>query len=264
MAPRRGADRLLAIPAKAAGARALFLAFAAAAALLCLAGCGGGGEDSTSVGAAQQGDTTTETEAKSPDSAAGQGQAAKERNSGAPSGSQQGFGANLPEGEREPGITPQQRRKATTADIRLESPAFKGGSPLPARFTCEGEEVSPPLRWSGVPADAEELVLLALNLLPVKGALFFDWAVAGIDPSLTELEEGELSSEAILGTNGFGKRSYGLCPQVKGEEERYIFMLYAIPEALNPKPGFDPLVMREEVLAQSGNVGLLATAFTRR
>ena len=210
---------------------------------------------------------TTETEATSQSEAAKQGKATGEqpsnKSSSNSSKSKPSSKAPLPEGEREPGITPQQRKKATTASLTLESPAFKGGTALPARFTCDAKNTSPPLRWPAVPAGTGELVLIALNLLPVEGALFFDWAVAGLDPSLTELKEGELPQGAILGTNSFGKRAYGLCPPSKGKEERYLFMLYAIPEALNPKPGFDPLQLREEVLAEHGDVGLLATSYVR-
>lgn len=262
MAPRRGPVGLLARSAEVAGARGSSALALVAAALLILAGCGGGEDSST---AETQGDAAAQTERKSPNSSSQQGKGTEGKASDGSSKAKQGESkAPLPEGEREPGITPQQRKKATTASLVLKSPAFKGGSPIPTRFTCEGNNVSPPLRWPGVPEGTSELVLLALNLLPVKGALFFDWAVAGLDPALTELKEGELPSGAILGTNSFGKRAYGLCPPKKGKEERYIFMLYAIPEALDPKPGFDPLELREEVLAESGDVGLLAASYTRR
>lgn len=257
MASRRGPDGLLAVPAKARSARGSSALALLAAALLCLAGCGGGGEDSTTAGA--QAGTTAEARSTTPEKTANRQPSGKEGDSG-----QKDANVTLPEGEREPGITPQQRKKATTASITLESPAFKGGAPIPTRFTCEGKNASPPLRWPGAPEGTAELVLLALNLLPVKGALFFDWAVAGLDPGLSELKEGELPPGAILGTNGFGRRGYGLCPPEKGKEERYIFMLYAIPRALKPEPGFDPLQLREEVLAEHGNVGLLATSYTRR
>ena len=265
MAPRRGPVGLLAKTAEAAGVRGSLLALAAAA-LLCLAGCGGGGDSSTADG---QGEATAQAEATGPGEAAKQDKGSEGKPSAGSSGakqnskSKQGAKAPLPAGEREPGITPQQRKKATTASMTLESPAFKSGTAIPTRFTCEGKGVSPPLRWQGVPAGSGELVLLALNLLPVEGALFFDWALAGLDPSLTGLGEGELPQGAVPGANGFGKRSYGLCPPAKDKETKYIFMLYAIPKALSPRPGFDPLALREEVLAEHGDVGLLATSYAR-
>jgi phosphatidylethanolamine-binding protein (PEBP) family uncharacterized protein len=44
--------------------------------------------------------------------------------------------------------------------MTLTSPAFKQGDPIPSRYTCEGDDVSPPLAWDGVPADTKSLVLI--------------------------------------------------------------------------------------------------------
>ena len=275
MASRRFPDGFLARPAKAASAGALLLALAAAAAL-CVAGCGGGDSSTTANGdtadspGSPDSPATKEAPATRPPSKQGApSKEAKEGEARAPQGAPGAKGAKhapgvaRPSGEREPGITPKQRSQATTADIRLQSAAFTAGNPLPTAFTCEGADLSPPLRWSGVPSSANELVLMALNLLPVEGALFFDWAVAGLDPDLSELEKGKLPEGAVLGENSFGKRGYSICPPESGKAEKYLFMIYAIPTALDPKPGFDPLRLREEVLAEAGNVGLLATSYER-
>jgi len=60
--------------------------------------------------------------------------------------------------------------------IQLESPAFTDGGKLPARFTCDGEGISPPLRWSGVPDTAKDLVLVAEDPDVPTGA-FTHWTV---------------------------------------------------------------------------------------
>ena len=266
MAPRRSAGRLLARPGRAAGAGVAVPALAVAA-VLALAGCGGGG--SSPGAAAPTGTAATAAEADGEGGAAakqgkdadgGQAQAEKGGNTG--SEGRHGPKVSQPKGEPEKGITPQQRRKATTANVTLASPKFQPGAPLPAVYTCDGADRSPPLQWSGLPAEAAELVLLVLNLRPVDQSLFFDWAVAGLDPSLASLEEGKLPAGAVAGKNSFGRRGYSICPQ-KGGGENYIFMLYAIPKALSPKPGFDPLELREAVLAEHGNVGLLGTSYAR-
>lgn len=249
----------------------------ALAAVLALAGCGGGGDSSGSA-STEAGTTSAQSEGSKAESQAG-GKEAQEAPPGSKPEAQKGQGtkagggppdgkssSNAPQsqGEPEPGITPEQRSKATTASVTLESPAFAGGAVLPSKYTCDGGNESPPLRWSGVPDEAAELVLFALNMNPVGEALFFDWAVAGLDPGLAQIAEGKLPAGAVVGKNSFGKLDYQLCPPQKGESESYIFMLYAIPEALAPQKGFDPMPLRAEVLAQSGNVGLLSATYARR
>src|SRR5690606_14535359 len=106
--------------------------------------------------------------------------------------------------------------------------------------TCEGKNVSPAIEWQHVPSDTEELALFVMNLQPVEGKLYFDWAVAGIDPSLGRLEAGEVPAGAVVGRNSAGQNEWDLCPQ-GAAPENYVVALYAIPKSLNPKAGFDPL-----------------------
>ncbi len=270
MAPRRGLDGFLAASAKTATARAL-LAAVAVAVVLGVGGCGG--EDSST----QAGTAGAEGSTGSGTTPAGEGKGAKPKSKAAEElrkakaqakakrkagakGGRQGPGVPQPKGKPAPKITPEQRKKATKADLTLASPAFAGGDRLPNTYTCDGKDISPPLALKGVPPSASELVLLALNFKPVNESLFFDWAVAGLDPGLTSIEQGKLPAGAVVGTNSFGKRGYSICPP-KGGSENLIFMLYAIPKALHLKPGFDPLQAREAVIAQSGDVGLLAVSY---
>jgi phosphatidylethanolamine-binding protein (PEBP) family uncharacterized protein len=245
------------------------LSVLALVAALVLAGCGGG-EDSSDAGStgaaasAGEGDQGDGAEAGQEASKQGQPGGQGAQSGGESSGGKQAPKVPQPKGEPEPGITPQQRSKATTASLTLESAGFKGGAVLSAKYTCDGGNESPPLRWSGVPDEAAELILFALNMNPVGEQLFFDWAVAGLDPSLEEIEEGKLPPGAIVGKNSFGKRGYALCPPKEGESESYIFLLYAIPKALAPAQGFDPMPLRTQVLAQAGNVGLLSATYARR
>src|SRR5262249_37698947 len=100
-----------------------------------------------------------------------------------------------------------------------------------------------------------------MNLRPVQGKLFVDWAVAGLDPGLTEIASGKLPKGAIIGTNGFGKRGYDLCPSEGGEI--YMFALYALPDSLAPEPGFDARELRKRILDVSGDVGLLPASYVQ-
>jgi phosphatidylethanolamine-binding protein (PEBP) family uncharacterized protein len=100
-----------------------------------------------------------------------------------------------------------------------------------------------------------------MNIQPVGGELFFDWAVAGLSPDLEEIEAGKLPKGALIGRNSFGKTNYEICPE--GGSETYMFTLFALPKTLSPSRGFDPGALRKAALGVSGNVGLLALNYTR-
>jgi phosphatidylethanolamine-binding protein (PEBP) family uncharacterized protein len=147
----------------------------------------------------------------------------------------------------------------------LQSPSSQppsgGPTALSAEYTCDGKNTSPALRWQGVPQGTAELALFTMNIQPVKGQLFFDWAVAGLSPDLEEIEAGKLPEGAIVGRNSFGKMGYGICPE--GNSETYMFALFALPEKLSPKPGFEPLAFRKDALEIAGNAGILALGYSR-
>jgi len=276
MAQDRGAKRLLARLARLASAR-IPLALAAVAALA-LGGCGGGESSDTQSTSATSTPAGPEASGKSasPAKAKANSQAPDSSEAHPPAGtpagaSGQGAGKHgkqvqLPKGEPEPTATPAQEANATVADIALTSPALAGqaGSQatLPPTYTCDGKDSWPALQWQGVPADSAELVLFAMNVAPVQGALFFDWAVAGLPPTLQGLEAGELPKGAVQGQNSFGKAGYSICP-AEGAAETYVFALYALPQRLSPKQGFDPHQLREAVQGISANAGLLAVSYGR-
>ncbi len=149
--------------------------------------------------------------------------------------------------------------------MTLQSPSSQpssgGPQTLPAEYTCDGKNTSPALSWQGVPPGTAELALLAMNIQPVAGKLFFDWAVAGLSPELEEIEAGKLPKGAVVGRNSFGKVAYGICPE--GSGETYMFTLLALPKKLSPGQGFDPLAFRRAALEASGNAGLLALSYLR-
>jgi phosphatidylethanolamine-binding protein (PEBP) family uncharacterized protein len=149
--------------------------------------------------------------------------------------------------------------------MTLGSPNVAAGAgsvmQLPAKYTCDGADTWPTLRWKGTPAGTAELALFAMNVQPVGGHLFFDWAITGIEPGLEEIEAGKLPKGAVVGRNSFGKNDYSICPE--GQGEIYIFALYAMPEKVPAGPGFDPRDQRKSVLDVSGNAGLLAVSYGR-
>jgi phosphatidylethanolamine-binding protein (PEBP) family uncharacterized protein len=149
-----------------------------------------------------------------------------------------------------------------TVDIALKSPIQL--NPISGSFTCDGADTSPPISWSKIPPHTAELQLYVFNFLAVRGKLFADWAIAGLKPSLRGLPAGGgLPAGAIAGRNSFGQTRYKLCPP-KGATTRFAFLLYALPQGLHPKPGFEADALREQALHEATDVGLLAFSYRRR
>jgi phosphatidylethanolamine-binding protein (PEBP) family uncharacterized protein len=161
----------------------------------------------------------------------------------------------------ERGLSSAQRANAPVADISLSSPAIKqvGHSStytIARASTCQGADRSPVLHWTEVPAGTRELALFAISTTPVNGALYYDWAIAALNPKLTGLASGTLPSGAVLGKNSSGHVAYSICPAT-GKHETYVFILYALPKSLRPKTGFDPATLRHQAIAIARHSGLL-------
>jgi phosphatidylethanolamine-binding protein (PEBP) family uncharacterized protein len=128
--------------------------------------------------------------------------------------------------------------------IALESPVMAGTHAIPPRYTCDGKNISLPLRWGSVPAGTRELALLVLSLKPVRttGSGVVErasvlWAVTGLRPTLRRLAPGRLPRGAILGRNSGGHSGYSICP-AEGTSQNYLIALFASPRRLSARPGF--------------------------
>ena len=127
------------------------------------------------------------------------------------------------------------------AEMILKTSAFQPQSNIPAQFTCEGQDQSPPLQWSDVPPGTQSLALIVDDPDAPSGT-FTHWVLFNLPASVTELPQGlppnqNLSSGGIQGTNDFGKIGYGgPCPPA-GSSHRYYFKLFALDTKLELKPG---------------------------
>ena len=111
--------------------------------------------------------------------------------------------------------------------IQIESPAMSEGGAMPTRFTCDGENVSPPLRWSGVPEDVTELRIRLTDRDAPRGT-FTHWLVTRVDPAISKVEEGTVPVGGTEGRNDFGDTGYGgPCPPA-GAPHRYVFTVEAL------------------------------------
>ena len=128
----------------------------------------------------------------------------------------------------------------TPKPIRIESSAFREGQPIPAAYTADGRDVSPPLAWSGVPADAASLALVCEDPDAPRGT-WIHWVFYDLSPALTGLPEGVPPVEkpapgGVHGTNDFGRLGYG-GPAPPSGTHRYFFRLYALDSRLGLAPG---------------------------
>lgn len=123
--------------------------------------------------------------------------------------------------------------------MKLSSSAFHDGAPIPRRFTCDGENVSPPLFWSGAPAEGKSFVLVCVDPDAPRGT-WHHWGVYDIAHDCVSLSENISVHDGALkqGVNDFGSTGYGgPCPPRGHGPHRYHFRLFSMPvKHLSVKP----------------------------
>jgi hypothetical protein len=149
--------------------------------------------------------------------------------------------------------------------LEITSPAFEAGGEIPTRFTCEGEDVSPPLAWSGVPAGTQSLVLIVDDPdAPDPKAprtTWVHWVLFDLPPGSGGLAEGAaagaLPEGTRVGRNDWKRRDYGgPCPPIG--RHRYFHELYALDTKLDldaPDKAEVERAMEGHVLARAELVG---------
>ena len=121
------------------------------------------------------------------------------------------------------------------AEFVLQSSGFGNAQPIPDRYTCDGDDLSPPLRWAGAPEEAQALALLVDDPDAPSG-VFTHWVAWGLDPGSGGLDEGEAAPSE--GRNDFGTVGYrGPCPPPGHGRHRYVFRLYALDGELELESG---------------------------
>jgi Raf kinase inhibitor-like YbhB/YbcL family protein len=129
------------------------------------------------------------------------------------------------------------------ADMLLFCSEFANGQPIPARFTCSGEDVSPPLSWSNLPSGTLSLALI-VDDPDAPAGVWVHWVFYNIPSNLSGLAEAMPKNEVIegcgtQGRNDFGQLGYnGPCPP-PGRAHRYYFTLYAVSRDLRLMPGLN-------------------------
>ena len=121
--------------------------------------------------------------------------------------------------------------KATTTTMILSSPAFSNNQYIPLQYTCDGEDINPPLKIDNVPENAKSLVLI-VDDPDAPSKVWVHWVLWNIPPETKEIRSGEIPEEAVEGMTDFGKTGWqGPCPP--SGAHRYFFKLYALDTTLD-------------------------------
>ena len=147
--------------------------------------------------------------------------------------------------------------------FQITATAFRDGSSIPKRFTCDGPDVSPALSWGDPPAGTRSLAIIADDPDAPAGT-WVHWVLYDLPAETRKLPEGvakdrELPNGALQGRNDFGKIGYnGPCPP-RGSEHRYFFKLYALDSRTGLKAGATKSelerTMKGHILSQAQLVG---------
>lgn len=154
-------------------------------------------------------------------------------------------------------IASNQKAVSENNFMIISSPAFEIGGNIPEQYTCDGDNMSPPLRIKTVPEGTKSLVLVMDDPDSPLGN-WIHWTVWNIKPETTVIESGSVPSGAIEGLNSFGEIGYGgPCPP-EGTH-RYFFKLFALDIKAELKSGaiYQELeqMMAGHILARAELVG---------
>lgn len=151
-------------------------------------------------------------------------------------------------------LAPQPHRK-----MMVSSTGFRDGQPIPRQYTCDGQNISPVVAWSGAPSQTASLVLIVDDPDAPSG-VWTHWVVFDLPPSATELPENAASvAGGKQGLNDFKKAGYnGPCPPA-GKVHRYFFRIFALDTMLNLPAGATrkavESAMNKHILAQGQLMG---------
>jgi len=142
--------------------------------------------------------------------------------------------------------------------LRIESPAFVHNGAIPAAYTCDGTDASPPLEIGGVPQGAKSLALIVEDPDAPAG-IWVHWVMWNIPPGARQIAAGTAPPGAVQGTNDWKRNGWGgPCPP--SGTHRYIFRIFALDTApaLGPAVGKRGLerAMEGHILARGEIIGL--------
>jgi Raf kinase inhibitor-like YbhB/YbcL family protein len=143
--------------------------------------------------------------------------------------------------------------------LEVRSTAFTQGGTIPPKYTCEGENVNPPLEIQGYPSHAKSLAVIVEDPDAPRG-VYDHWIVWNIPPGERITEN---SRPGIVGKNSFGNTNYGgPCPP--SGSHRYFFKVYALDTELDIQAGSDKKTLQEAMKRHVLSSGELMALYQKR
>lgn len=143
--------------------------------------------------------------------------------------------------------------------LTVTSPVFKQNEEIPEIYTCRGQGINPPLEISGVPSTAKSLALI-MDDPDAPSGNFNHLVIWNINPKISEIQEGKLPDEAVVGKNSANQNSY-VEPCPPSGTHRYFFKIYALGEMLNIAESSNKSdlesAMKNHIIAQGELMGIV-------
>jgi len=141
--------------------------------------------------------------------------------------------------------------------VELKS-VFKNGEKIPIKYTADGEDVNPPLDISGIPNNAQSLVLIIDDPDAPRGT-WVHWVVWNTPANINKIKENSIPENSVQGKNSWGKNEYG-GPSPPSGTHRYYFKLYALDNTLSLDQSADKKsvenAMKGHILAKTELMGV--------
>ena len=150
---------------------------------------------------------------------------------------------------------------SASAGIAVASSGFDSMGPIPKRYTGDGSDLSPPLAWKGVPAEAKELVVICDDPDAPSAQPWVHWVVYGLSPASAGLNEADGSG--VPGRNSWGTKSYRGPAPPRGKPHRYYFKVYASDRELRLAPGLDKAAVLKALEGHVIGYGEVAGTYER-
>lgn len=160
----------------------------------------------------------------------------------------------------------QSQNKEQTMELKVTSSAFEEGGMIPAKYTADGLDISPPIAWTGVPDGAKSIAFISDDPDAPMGT-WVHWLVWNIPPEVTSLDENvpvdkELPNGARQGTTDFRRTGYG-GPAPPSGVHRYFFKIYALDIMLDLPAGATKPQLEKAMQGHILSQGQLMGKYTR-